>query len=283
MNPTALHKTILFLHIPKVGGTTIEKVMARHYRKKQILVVDSPRGKNFQKLVSLSDAEKQNLRVIQGQFGIGIHQLLPQPSEYFCLLRHPIERAISYYYYIRRLATHSFHRTLVEENIGLDEYVERGISRQGIDNGQTRMLGGGLLMADEIPFGGVTRDLLEQAKHNLREHVAVIGTLEQFDDTLFLLHKTFGWRTPWYVRQNIGTNRVPSDAVAPRTLKLLHEHNRHDFELWAFAQELLREKLAAQSPAFQMARNTFKLMIRYPKLRAIYRQLRGMPLKEAAR
>lgn len=42
-----------------------------------------------------------------------------------------------------------------------------------------------------VPFGKVTREMLEQAKENLMCHFKVIGLTERFDESMMLLRKDF--------------------------------------------------------------------------------------------
>ena len=102
-----LEKSVIFLHIPKVGGSTISKIIERQYRPRNIFHVrDNSSQKRIQNCVDefkvLPVAEKERIKVLMGHMGFGLHNFLPQPSVYFTLLRDPVERVISYYYFILR-------------------------------------------------------------------------------------------------------------------------------------------------------------------------------------
>ena len=89
-----------------------------------------------------------------------------------------------------------------EHQYSLDELFENGYILN-IDNCQVRFLCG----IDNIPFGGVNETHLQVAIDNLTDHYTAIGISEHFDESVLLLARRFGWRTPWYVRQNEGKGK----------------------------------------------------------------------------
>lgn len=271
--------TLIFLHIPKNGGSTLRQVIARQYRADQIYLVKNPHDPSFAKFYDLPGEEKRNLKVVLGHFGFGIGESLLQPSRYFTLLRDPIDRAISHYYYICRTPSHTHYSTVVEGKVSLYEFVRSGISKIGSDNGQTRLLGGGPKGADDIPFGHVTREILETAKRNLREQFDVVGLVEQFDTSLLLLHCTFGWKTPWYRSENVALDRKTRRSLAPETLACLRDSNSLDLELYAYGREMFRQQIAAQPPNFHAKLFVFRTLNEHAKLRSLYSRTRSLHFK----
>ncbi len=259
MNPPAAYQTIIFTHIPKVAGMTVRQIVQFQYPPEQVFTIFAYTDESLQTFVGLSEIQKQRLRAVQGHIGFGVHDYLGQPATYFTLLRDPVERAISYYYFIRRHHQHSKHKLLVEGNIGLREYVEREISAVGTDNEQTRFLGGGLNCGEDIPYGQVTRQVLENAKTNLKRHYSVVGLTEKFGKTLLLLQRTYGWRIPLSHNQNVGTNRPSLHEIDSETLALLRQCNQLDYELYAFAQDLFEQQVAARVPNINLALFQYQL------------------------
>ncbi len=96
-----------------------------------------------------------------------------------------------------------------------------------------------------------TRELLDQAKENLRSHFAVVGTTERFNETLVLLKRRLGWNKEIvsYPR-NATAGRPASASLPPETIRAIRLRNELDFELWEFASQLMDEMIETDSEAF---------------------------------
>lgn len=238
------NETLIFLHIPKTAGTTLQWIIERQYDPSEIYTL---RGQHdVPALEQLPLEQKLRLRAIKGHMGFGIHRTLPQPSTYLTLLRDPVDRVISSYYYIRRTPKHPHYDAIASENLSLEEFIRRGISKIATDNGQTRL--------------------------------SLVGVVERFDETLLLAQQRFGWRTPFYLRKNIGTNRLSKADVPRETLRLIEEYNSLDLELYQFARNLFEEAVRAQGHVFSWRIRLFRLANRvyaYPLARKLARGLVG--------
>jgi hypothetical protein len=185
---------------------------------------------------------------------------LPQRSTYITILRDPIERTISYYYHILRNPTHYLYQRVVPQELSLVDVV-RGEMTPDLDNGQTRLLSG---VWNDVPCGCCTFDMLEQAKRNLRDHFAVVGLAERFDETLLLLRKVFQWRWRglFYIRANVTPNRPRGDSLSPSTLESLRKYNELDIELYKYAQGLFEEQVSRYGCSLAVNLKVFRLVNR---------------------
>lgn len=194
----------------------------------------------------MSEARKAQIRMVRGHMAFGVHKFLSGPVTYFTLLRSPLERVVSYYYFVRNKPDHYLYDEISVGEMDLAEFIER----QGhimLDNAQTRMLSG---RWREAAFGECSSDHLAMAKQNLRDRFAVVGLVEHFDETLLLLQRTFGWRNVFYARQNVTRNHPPKGALPPATLALVAEVNQLDAELYRYAQALFKALIERQGPSF---------------------------------
>ncbi|MCG3141451.1 MAG: hypothetical protein HDKAJFGB_02736 [Anaerolineae bacterium] len=262
--------TLIFVHIPKVAGSTVNSIIQRMYPADEIYSFHTPHDGALERLQAMPKDQKRKFRVIKGHIGFGLDEILPQPSTYFTMLRDPIERVISDYYYVRRTPIHPFHQTIIANNLSLDAYIRSGMSKVASDNGQTRFVGGGPKGASHIPFGKLTRDILECAKENLSKKCAAVGLVEQFDESMLLAQHTFGWTTPWYQKKNVTKNRIMADALDAATLNLIRENNQLDMELHAFAKQLFVQQLRAAPRTFHARVSAFKVLNSNDSLRSIY-------------
>lgn len=243
---------LLFLHIPKAGGSTLNTIFDRQYRQEEICKVN--RKKEIDGLSSISEEEKKQLKLIKGHFHFGLHEFLPQTCSYVTMLREPTERVISLYYYICSSPDHYLHKQLISTQMTLEEFVISGIMNK-TDNSQTRFISG----QRELDFCCASQNTLDMAKDNL-SNMAVVGTLDSFDETLILIKKAFGWKNIFYTKQNITKSRLSQQEISPSTLETIAEYNQLDQELYNYAKELLAQQIAKEQPNFAFELETFKLL-----------------------
>lgn len=237
--------TTIFLHIHKTAGTTLHRVIERQYRPEQIWTLD---GEHFlDDLLALSEAQRAHIRLLRGHMIFGLHEYMPGSTTYFTLLREPVERVISFFYFIRRNPHHYHFAPITSRDLNLKQFLELRQNNM-MDNGQTRMLAGA--QQYEYLVGECTPELLEAAKRNLRENFSVVGLMERFDETLLLLKQAYGWGNLRYVRQNVTGSRPLQADLPPATLDLVAECNQLDLELYEYASTLFEEQVQEQGPGF---------------------------------
>jgi sulfotransferase famil protein len=239
----------LFFHIPKAAGNTIKDLLARLYPAEQVYRIDGERIRASNQALETWPVERRaQLRVVMGHMAFGIHHRLPQPSRYFTILREPVSRLVSHYYFVRSHHGHYLHRFVMANRISLLEYVTRGLATE-LDNGQVRMLAGledepaRLFRSPEPPPGSVgwgrcTRSHLEQAKHNLATYFDVVGLHSRFEATVALLNHQYGWGIASYESKNVTQNRPDLEDIPANVRDAIREVNALDVELYEFASGL---------------------------------------------
>ncbi|NEO03330.1 MAG: sulfotransferase family protein, partial [Moorea sp. SIO3I7] len=99
MNSKQQH-SLIFLHIPKTAGTTLHYIINRQYKSEYIFEVNCRESRN--ELIRMSEVQKSKIKVIRGHMEFGWHEFIAQPCTYITMLRDPVERVISFYFYILR-------------------------------------------------------------------------------------------------------------------------------------------------------------------------------------
>src|SRR3954447_6940423 len=106
-------RTLIFLHIGKTAGTTLGRILRRHYPRNQVYSIpvppharevelgdDSrcpglrqlhpPREMTLITFADVPEDLRRRYRLVLGHTVFGIHELLPQPSFYVTMLRNPV-------------------------------------------------------------------------------------------------------------------------------------------------------------------------------------------------
>jgi hypothetical protein len=226
-------ETLIYLHLPKTAGMTLHRILERRYPRAQTYTFDGKRPRrDVERFQALPIEQRARFRLLKGHVVFGLHQAVPGAATYMTLLRDPVERVISQYYYAKSQPNHYLYVRLNRDGVDLFEYAARRMTPE-LSNQQTSMLGGPRGTSREK---SPTRETLDRAMENLRTHFCVVGLTEEFDASLLLMQRTFGWRTPFYQRENVTGSKPPGAEIDPRARELLTELNQLDLELYAFAR-----------------------------------------------
>lgn len=232
------YDNLIFLHIPKAAGSTLHPVLERHYSKRTYHTISLP--EQLEAFKQSPEAERRRIRLLKGHMPFGMHNYLTGDSRYITLLRHPAERVVSHYYYVKRTSDHYLHHFL-SSGMSLADFASSGLSGE-LDNGQVRLLSG---HDQDIPCGGCSRDLLDIAKRNIEQHFAVAGLTERFDESLVLMGMALGWSwTPYYLNRNVTQNKPVAKQIDPLALAAIERANPLDFELYDWVSLRFQDRLA---------------------------------------
>lgn len=254
------YRNLVFLHIPKAAGTTLHTILEKHYPRASHYSIFEEPARQLQELGARPQKQREKIRLLKGHFAYGAHQHLVGPSTYVTLLRNPVDRVISHYYYVKRTPRHYLYQKVTAENMDLAAYITLRLTEE-LDNGQVRLLCG---VDRDIPWGACGRDHLEQAKRNISEHFAVAGVLERFDESLALMGHKLDWQwTPYYENQNI--TKEKNERLEPSTLNVIRKANEFDLELYEWVSARLdkelddnKDEIARRLDAMQKAQNTVR-------------------------
>lgn len=249
-------RPLIFLHVPKAAGSTMQEIVVRHYKGgKGYRFTGAP--ERLRAFAEMPEAERASYDVMTGHVPFGVHRHVPGPCTYMTMLRDPVDRIVSHYYFVLSRPDHYLHAMVRERAMTLRDYVEQRASIE-LDNDQTRYF---LEPTGEDPrFTPITDDLLERAKRNLEEFFPVAGLAERFDDSLVLMRCVFGWRDVTYERRNVTENRPRLAEVPAETVRVVREINRYDVALYEFAVGLFERRVAEHGRHFADCLRVFAAM-----------------------
>jgi hypothetical protein len=256
---------LIHLHIPRNAGSTLGRVLRlklgfwppshllHHFR-----TLGFYRLAGFQQrldvIEALSASDRRRVRLFEAHAGFGLHERLPQPSTYLTMLREPIDRAVSVFYYQRQ-------HDRIPDDMTLEQFVLNADPQRvwWVDNAQVRYLAGTGGKIVDVARGQCTRTMLDVAIERLEEVFAFVGIVEQFDESLVLLRRMFDWRGCYYVASNATKRRRRTEELQSAELALLNEHNELDCELYRYAKSLFQRRVEEAGSSFQRELAQFAL------------------------
>jgi hypothetical protein len=238
-----LDPTLIYVHLPKCGGTTLNRLIEWEYPPFQIYSIDPSFFRwSYYHLQRLPARRLAEMRVIKGHMPFGIHHRLPQPASYITVLREPVERVISEYYFARHYRLHPQYKRM--RNLSLEQYA----STTPHHNLQCKLLAGVPGPRDFLA-GDCTEETLELAKANLANHFALPGLTERFDETLALFKVLFGWKLSQYARFNVTRKRPVKEAVPDSIQRVIAVVNRFDVALYRHVVPIFEKALETHRQA----------------------------------
>lgn len=158
----------------------------------------------------------------------------PRDSVNISILREPVDRVVSLYYYLRANASWLGQgQTIIEKKISLEGFAG---SEAYFDNHMVRMLCDVEPIA--VPLGGCTREMLEQAKINIVKNFLMVGLTEETPEFLALLARLFCFSLEDVPSENVNKQRSSISSVSKEALSAIAQHNSFDVELYEFVQKL---------------------------------------------
>jgi hypothetical protein len=237
---------VIFIHIPKAAGQTINSIVVRQYPRCKILHVEGGVGRAR---IPPFDGRCEAKLVI-GHVHFGLHGDLPGSSSYMTMLREPVSRVLSLYHYIVSTPQHILHSRLAD--ISLLDFAMGSAAAEEIENGQTRQIAG-------VTDGSPDSRSLAAAKQNLLESFVAVGIMERFDESLILFKRRLRWRMPYYVIKN-ASERVMAEEFHPDAIRVIRSRNHLDTELYQFASNLFEEQVRQEGPFFSGEVSAFRML-----------------------
>lgn len=238
---------LIYLHLPKCGGTTLNRLIEWEYPPLQVFSVDPSFFRwSWYRLLRWSPRRLAGLRVIKGHMPFGIHTRLPQPATYITILREPVERVISEYYFALHYRLHPQHQRM--QSLSLEDYA----STTPHHNLQCKLLAG-LAAPRDFLAGDCTDEHLAAAKSNLATHFTLAGLTERFDETLALLKVLLGWKLTQYTSFNVTPIRPRKDSIPESTQRLIADRNRFDVAIYNHVLPLFESALSTHRESVDAA------------------------------
>lgn len=243
---SSAREKVIFLHLHKTGGLSMNVVLDRQYIGQPGAVIHSNAIERTRELVALPQQERDRLAYMSGHFFYGIHEIWSSPASYFSLFREPLSRAVSFFNFAgisRRSAENANNRLDFDAHMRARRQTTYYIRRiAGYKPGQPGVLYG----EHEI----APAELYALAEAHLTQ-MKVVGLTEEFDRTLLLLRKAYGWRNLYYVRRNTTSARRKPTALSETLREEILPLYEYDIALYEKARALFDEQCRAYGPTLE--------------------------------
>lgn len=228
--------TLVFIHIPKTGGSTIQSILGKKYSNSYTTnALDIKNSlENFQ---NLSIKEQNSFDLIKGHHVLRLIDNLKN-KKMILFLRDPLDQLVSTYFYIKRATWNEFHDNVIKMN-SIVEFCEF-ITAKGYDNLQTRHILG---FTDHIidsteplfHFENTPNDVKEKTEKSLKvlDSIDYLFLTKQIDEALLILAKDLSWgNKPFYEIKNKTKKRKKVSDFRDEEITFMKNTLRYDIELF---------------------------------------------------
>lgn len=219
---------MIFIHIPKAAGSTLIYALKQMYGRDQVWVrpgqgwpMDAP-----------SDAP-HNVRVWAGHMAYDAEWDVSSSSVTIALLRDPVERMASAYFYLCKRPRNPLHN--YASACTLEEFLLSPPSDPEFDNGQVRRLVDG---GSQFSLQECKEAHLEDIITRWRNGDLLLGVTEQLDASLLHFRDSLSWPPPYYWTQNQHRDR-PGLDVGRNVRENVEHRNALEVRLHRLVQDSL--------------------------------------------
>ncbi|NIF76645.1 chondroitin 4-O-sulfotransferase [Paraburkholderia sp. Cy-641] len=242
-----------FIHLPKCCGSTVISFFDLNKGKDQFInfVWDRTGWGNCRAKLLAS-------QIGGGHQPYGIHRIIKHPVNYCTILRDPLERQISHYWYASSGKNGEVTR-------GVSVSTPEALAQQGVlslDEWVGESLGGKNLFVQMLSGHAVVNETsLDAAQAHLRRSIGTVGICGKMSEFLLQLCSTSGLQLPFHFETN-RTSGAPKtrNHLSEATKQKFIEENRLDYEIFRSATRMVDAYAKEMGSVFSNALELIKII-----------------------
>ncbi len=229
---------ILFDHLPKCAGRSFKRFLDSNYLWRQTYSISgkTPR-EDVRRFKDFSKEKRKRYKLVQGHMANELMEDVIGDFVRITVLREPVDRIISHYYFAKGLKSHYLHDKIHRENMTLADYVSKNVSDELCNWYTAHFSGMDITELMKNPEEG-----LEMAKMNLVSKYTHVGLMESIGDFVEMICEKTKLSPPKTdlhfnksVRPALNTNQDACDR------KIITEVNNLDVRLYEYVKEHLNQ------------------------------------------
>jgi len=229
---------ILFDHLPKCGGYSVNFYLKQNFP----LHLTFQTGKNPHESVrifkTLTENQRHKYQLVIGHLSHELRDYANPDIFKVTVLREPIDRIISHYFYVKQKESHYLHKRVIEENITLADFTTKGLSTE-LTNWYTSHFSGMSPQAvSEDPSKAITLAL-----KTVLNHYDLIGFQDDIHGFLESVQRHCGLEVNLpQSRMNVTKTRKSVEDLSEIERINISKSNAADIELFALIKDAVSSK-----------------------------------------
>ncbi|HEY9599671.1 MAG TPA: sulfotransferase family 2 domain-containing protein [Cyanophyceae cyanobacterium] len=221
---------ILFDHLPKCGGSTLNSYLEAHYLRRHIFSTDGLNPTESVKIFkSFTEQKRHGYSLVKGHLSHDLIDFADPTCLKVTVLRDPVKRIISHYFYARENPDHYLYANIHNSEMGLEEYVSSNLSDELRNWYTTHFSGLPLDVVEKYP-----EESMAQAAEVLLKRYDIIGFLDNFALFIENLRKRANLRYEYNDdnRVNVTKNKPCIEDIPKSAIAKIESMNHLDIALY---------------------------------------------------
>lgn len=230
-------RKILFDHLPKCGGSTLNTYLEAHYPNHRTFSTDGwEPEKSIEEFKRLPLNKRHAFDLVKGHFANELMELAHPECLKITVFREPVDRLVSHYFFAKETPKHYLYPKIHELALSLEAYIESDLSDELRNWYTTHFSGLSLSEAEAAPENSV-----RLAFDNVTRKYDVIGFLDSFSAFTSTLRERAHLRLIYQNKKaNVTQKRAALADIEQSAISKIKQVNHLDLELYTRLKESLR-------------------------------------------
>lgn len=227
--PATHPRKILFDHLPKCAGSTLDTYLAAHYPQRKIFSTDGFRPlDSVRYFKELSERTRHGYSLVKGHLANELIDYVHPECLKITVLRDPVERIISHYFYVKRTPSHYLYPAIHRSDMSLEDYATSSLSCELQNWYTTHFSGLSADQAEERPEESITR-----AAEVVLLRYDIVGLLDDFMLFIENLRERANLRNEYQDnRVNVTQDRPGIKSIPRPIIEKIEQVNHLDIALY---------------------------------------------------